>query len=70
MKKLGKLSINPEKVITNEELVNLKGGYTTCCRPEGKTALCSSDENLLAAYCDVWEGGFGIDCNCNYEYYV
>jgi len=29
MKKLGKLSINPEKVIKNEELVNLRGGYGT-----------------------------------------
>ena len=27
MKKIGKLTINPEKVIKNEELVNLKGGY-------------------------------------------
>jgi hypothetical protein len=27
MKTLKKLSINPEKVIKNEELVNLKGGY-------------------------------------------
>ncbi|MGV8137958.1 MAG: hypothetical protein AB2L20_22335 [Mangrovibacterium sp.] len=27
MKKLGKLSINPEKLMKNEELVNLKGGY-------------------------------------------
>ncbi|MFZ5430224.1 MAG: hypothetical protein ACOZDD_08330 [Bacteroidota bacterium] len=27
MKKLGKLSINPSKVMKNEELVNLKGGY-------------------------------------------
>lgn len=26
MKKLGKLTINPEKVIKNEELVNLRGG--------------------------------------------
>lgn len=31
MKKLGKLSINPEKVIKNEELVNLKGGYGCIC---------------------------------------
>lgn len=34
MKKLSKLSINPEKVIKNEELVNLKGGYMgnfKCC---------------------------------------
>jgi hypothetical protein len=27
MKTLKKLSINPEKVIKNEELVNLRGGY-------------------------------------------
>lgn len=34
MKKLGKLSINPEKVIKNEELVNLRGGDygTGCCK--------------------------------------
>lgn len=37
MKKIGKLSINPEKVIKDEELVNLRGGYggdgvgTLCC---------------------------------------
>jgi hypothetical protein len=27
MKKLGKLNINPEKVIKNEELITLRGGY-------------------------------------------
>jgi hypothetical protein len=27
MKKLGKLTINPEKVIKNNELVNLRGSY-------------------------------------------
>jgi hypothetical protein len=27
MKKLGKLNIDPSKVMKNEELVNLKGGY-------------------------------------------
>lgn len=27
MKKLGKLSINPEKLIKNDELINLRGGY-------------------------------------------
>jgi hypothetical protein len=27
MKKIGKIIINPEKVIKNEELVNLRGGY-------------------------------------------
>jgi hypothetical protein len=27
MKKLNKIQINPEKVITNEELISLRGGY-------------------------------------------
>ena len=27
MKKLSKLSINPKKVMKNEELINLRGGY-------------------------------------------
>ncbi len=33
MKKLGKLSINSDKLIREQELVNLKGGYTGdgCC---------------------------------------
>lgn len=34
MKTLKKISINPEKVIKNEELVNLRGGYnggSPCC---------------------------------------
>jgi hypothetical protein len=30
MKKLGKLLINPEKLIKGEELMTLKGGYGTC----------------------------------------
>lgn len=28
MKKLGKLNINPEKVMKNEELITLRGGYS------------------------------------------
>ncbi len=43
MKKLGKLSINPEKVIKSEELVNLKGGYD-----EGlQRVSCFSDSGYL-----------------------
>ncbi|MGV8137964.1 MAG: hypothetical protein AB2L20_22365 [Mangrovibacterium sp.] len=29
MKKLGKLLINPEKLMKNEELIDLRGGYGT-----------------------------------------
>ena len=37
MKKLGKLYINPEKRMKNEELLSLRGGYGTCyaCWGEG-----------------------------------
>ena len=45
MKTLGKLKINNEKMLRNEELVNLKGGYSDfykCCW-DG-TNNCSSCE--------------------------
>ena len=37
MKKLEKFSINPEKVIKNEDLIILKGGNSTlkCCDDSG-----------------------------------
>jgi hypothetical protein len=44
MKKIGKITINPEKVIKNEDLVNLKGGgygegctYCECLSSGGGT---------------------------------
>jgi natural product precursor len=45
MKKLGKLSINPEKVIKNEELVNLRGGYfcEECGDCSGDYIICLSN---------------------------
>jgi len=52
MKKLGKLSIKPEKVIKNEELVNLRGGY-------GGSGTC-------AAWCAMPDGGW--ECNISYDY--
>jgi hypothetical protein len=39
MKKLGKITISPEKVIKNDELVNLRGGYG----PNG----CDPDAGLM-----------------------
>jgi len=53
MKKLGKLLINPEKLMKNEELLNLKGGY------EGM-AVCVCTDNtgvigniILPVYCST-----------------
>lgn len=54
MKKIGKISINPEKVIKNEQLVNLRGEYDTyecvpkCITNNGHmivyTPTCSSSD--------------------------
>jgi hypothetical protein len=41
MKKIGKISINPEKVIKNEELVKLTGGY------ECEYCYCYDEEDIL-----------------------
>ena len=43
MKKLGKLEINPEKLITNEELVTLKGGYRALLICNGTGSNCILD---------------------------
>ena len=67
MKKIGKIIIRPEKVIKNEELVNLRGGYETyecvtkCITNNGYTIVynptCSSS-GINAAYQHVygWTG--------------
>ncbi len=42
MKKLGKLQINPEKLMKNEELISLKGGANCWCfeQPFGGGGVC------------------------------
>lgn len=76
MKTLKKLMINPEKVLKNEELLNLKGGYGPagwCCRtqgrPSGEVELCNDSPELLSSFCNVWVG-FGYQCNCTDLYYA
>ena len=75
MKKLGKLSINPEKVIKNDELVNLRGGYgdgnVQCECGEGypfsyNDCTCSQammDRNL-AGTCAPWDFGWCFCAPC------
>jgi hypothetical protein len=63
MKKLGKLLINPEKLMKNEELVNLKGGYDlhwVSCKNGSDTCWsgivwdCESDAKASCfAFCDA-----------------
>ena len=55
MKKLGKLSINPEKVIKNEELVNLRGGSieAQCYQSTNDLTYCEQALSRLMAYYQV-----------------
>lgn len=57
MKKLRKLSINPEKVIKNEDLLNLKGGYTTTikCYSEGWSSGCMGFLGEIQGDCNKWQ---------------
>lgn len=47
MKKLNKLQINSEKLIKNEELMNLRGGYgEPDCTKTSKTEACAGLAHL------------------------
>ncbi len=59
MKKLKKLSINPEKLMKNDELINLRGGY-------GGTNACGGDG--MYCYGPSWDTGTetgGYVCGCS-----
>ena len=63
MKKLKKLLINPEKVIKNEELVNLRGGEygpTACC-------LCKDGNTQLGYIVGVTEYLCDYECGNFYQ---
>lgn len=61
MKKLGKILINSEKVIKNEELVNLKGGWypgQECPNPNDHEFSCNCVGSIgewNGCYSDVFE---------------
>jgi hypothetical protein len=60
MKKLNKLSINLNKVIKNEELVNLRGGYGSYSEPNTYCYCASSlgGEHIISQ-------SFDAGCGCN-----
>jgi len=64
MKKLGKLSINSDKLIKEQELVNLKGGYTGqgCCYCAGHGFLLLISNSSQCAYeCSIaFNGAMGF----------
>jgi hypothetical protein len=73
MKRLIKLQINSERLMKNEELMTLRGGYgqVACgCKKDG-TTLCTADATV--DNCDVGYGSCIQWCNyyCpDYEYAI
>jgi hypothetical protein len=60
MKNLTKLQINPEKLINNEELITLRGGYdvnTICYRNSG-----GGDCYIFSPWCDLADFYCGLLC--------
>lgn len=55
MKKLNKLQLNSERLIKNEQLITIRGGYDTGC----PGIACSSDSDCcpLNPKCEWAEGG-------------
>jgi hypothetical protein len=69
MKKLGKLQISSEKIIRNEELLALRGGYDTTikCYREGWIEGCYGYLGSVTGNCDNWrdeckKGGYTAGC--------
>jgi len=55
MKKLGNIKINPEKMLNNDELIALRGGYGyVVCRLDGEP-------------CGPWYEGWVGDCSMSEE---
>jgi len=61
MKKIGKLQINPKKLMKDEELMTLRGGFGVIkcfrselyggdCTFEGEDVLCDSNDMLFCAF--------------------
>jgi len=55
MKKLEKLSINPEKLIKNDELVNLRGGYDGECSDGLIPCTCNEFFSCVSNLLECWQ---------------
>jgi hypothetical protein len=61
MKKLGKLQINPEKIMKNEELLTLRGGYVSTYY------LCDCDFGPIVPWNDTWWSCYTYQEEINYD---
>jgi len=69
MKKLNKLCINSEKLMKNEELVIIRGGYVNCCQcytrdpiPQLVGYMAAWNQADCTYQCDYmdWDGTWGF----------
>lgn len=64
MKKLNKLQINPEKVMKNEELLSLKGGYGSGSCEFYCWVYYDEGVPVIDGVC-CGESGLGCEMDCN-----
>ncbi len=73
MKKLNKLVISPEKIMKNEELINLHGGYGANCCTRSKDGehhtWCYDNDDLLYLWKQAWIAA-GWNVHCGQYYYA
>ncbi len=72
MKKLTKLVISPEKIMKNEELINLQGGYAgiCCTRSNGSEShkFCHHSDSVMYSWVQAWISlGWNVSCD---PYYI
>lgn len=61
MKKLNKLQINSEKIMKNEELTTLRGGYDgACCTCTNGYAMAASNSAECEDFCNDLPGQHGV----------
>jgi natural product precursor len=65
MKKIGKLEFNSEKIMRNEELITLRGGYSSC------TCTCFNWETYCCyGYLLSGSGDCNRDCSDVFGFYA
>lgn len=69
MKILRNLNIDPNRVVSEDQLLNLKGGealITYCCYVysdySGLQQFCSENMELLEAWRDFWDVSYDVTC--------
>jgi hypothetical protein len=69
MKNFGKLTINTERLMNNEELLNLRGGQvlpTTTCHDAGNSSCSGACSQVNGgSTCTLYSNPIGYTCSCS-----